>query len=107
MTPGFLFFFQEGGRSGPGFSVFLIQMLAFVAIIYFLMIRPKMRQEKKHRERLSQLKKGDEVVTSGGIVGKIVHLTDTELTIKSDEARLLIVRERVAEVRGEMASKGR
>ena len=100
MTPGLLFFFQGNGGSGPGFSVFLLQMLAFVAIIYFLMIRPKMQQEKKHRQRLSQLRKGDEVVTAGGIVGKVVHLTDTELTIKSDEARLRVARERVAEVRG-------
>ncbi len=105
MTPGLLFFFQDGGRTGPGFSVFILQMLGFVAIIYFLMIRPKMQQEKKHRERLSQLRKGDEIVTAGGIVGKIVHLTDTELTIKSDDARLRVARERVAEVRGEKESK--
>lgn len=106
MTPGLLFFFQGGGGSGPGFSVFLIQMLAFVAIIYFLMIRPKMQQEKRHRERVAQLKKGDEIVTAGGIVGKIVHITDTELTIKSDEARLRVSRDRVAEIRGEAPSKG-
>lgn len=81
-------------------------MLAFVAIIYFLMIRPKMQQEKKHRQRISELRKGDEVVTSGGIVGKIVHLTDTELTIKSDEARLRVARDRVAEIRSETQSKG-
>lgn len=106
MTPAVLFFFQaNGGRTGPGFSLFLLQMLAFVAIIYFLMIRPKMKQEREHRERLTRLRKGDEVVTAGGVVGKIVHLTDTELTIKSDEARLRIARDRVAEVRGDAPGK--
>lgn len=105
MTPAVLFFFQANGRSGPGFSLFLLQMLAFVAIIYFLMIRPKMKQEREHRERLSRLRKGDEVVTAGGIVGKILHITDNELTIKSDESRLKVARDRVAEVRGEATEK--
>ena len=105
MSAGLLFFFQTQPRSGPGFSLFLFQMLAFVGIIYFLMIRPKMQQEKKHRERLSRLRKGDEVVTAGGIVGKIVHMTDTELTIKSDDARLRVARERIAEVRGDEGSQ--
>jgi len=105
VTPAVLFYFQTGGRSGPGFSLFMIQMLAFVAIIYFLMIRPKMKQEREHRERLSKLSKGDEVVTAGGIVGKIIHLTDNELTIKSDESRLKVARDRVAEVRGDPNAK--
>ncbi len=84
-------------------SIFLLQMLAFVAIIYFLMIRPKVQQEKKHRERLKQLRRGDDIVTAGGIVGKITELRDDRLTIKSGESRFIIVRDRVAEVitRGE------
>lgn len=85
---------------GPGLGIFFIQMLAFIAIIYFLMLRPKIQQEKRHRERLKQLKKGDEVVTAGGIMGTIVHLRDTDLTIRSGETRLEIVRDRIAEVRG-------
>jgi preprotein translocase subunit YajC len=95
-----LLMLQESTR-GPGISIFLLQMLAFVAIIYFLMIRPKMQQEKRHRARLKGLRRGDEIVTSGGIVGKITELRDDHLTIKSGESRFIIVRDRVAEVRGE------
>jgi preprotein translocase subunit YajC len=84
---------------GPGLGIFFIQMLAFIAIIYFLMLRPKIQQEKRHRERLKQLKKGDEIVTAGGVVGTIVHLRDHDLTIKSGETRLEIQRDRIAEVR--------
>lgn len=105
MNHELLFLFQAQGRTGPGFSIFLFQMLAFVAIIYFLMIRPKMRQEKQHRERLAQLRKGDEVVTAGGIVGKVVHLNDHHVTIRSDESRLVVARARIAEINNQEEAK--
>lgn len=85
-------------RSGPSMSLFFLQMLAFVAIIYFLMIRPKVQQEKRHKARLAELRKGDEIVTAGGVVGKIVRINENELTIKSDETRLVVKRDRIAEV---------
>jgi preprotein translocase YajC subunit len=52
-------------------AIFLFQMLAILGIFYFLIIRPKVQQEKKHRERLNQVKRGDEIVTAGGIVGEV------------------------------------
>ena len=91
----------SGAQGGPGLGIFLFQMLAFIAIIYFLMIRPKVQQEKRHRERLSDLKKGDSVVTVGGIKGKIVHIKDDEVTIKSAESRLVIQRDRIADIGGD------
>ncbi len=87
---------QTGGR---GLMVFVFQMAAIIAIFYFLIIRPKVQQERKHRERLQQLKRGDEVVTAGGIVGEIVHLKDDRVTIRSGESRLVIQRDRIAEIR--------
>lgn len=87
---------QTGGR---GLLVFVFQMAAIIAIFYFLIIRPKVQQERKHRERLQQLKRGDEVVTAGGIVGEIVHLKDDRITIKSGESRLVVQRDRIAEIR--------
>jgi len=99
LTPNVLLFLQaEPSRTGPGMSLFFLQMLAFVAIIYFLMIRPKVQQEKRHKARLAELRKGDEVVTAGGVVGKIVRLNENELTIKSEETRLVVKRDRIAEV---------
>ncbi len=87
---------QTGGR---GLMVFVFQMAAIIAIFYFLIIRPKVQQERKHRERLQQLKRGDEVVTAGGIVGEIVHLKDDRVTIRSGESRLVVQRDRIAEIR--------
>ena len=85
-------------RAPGGSSWFLIQMLLIFAIIYFFMIRPKVKQERQHRERVTQLRKGDEVVTAGGIVGEIVHLTDDRVTIKSGESRFIVMRERIADI---------
>ncbi len=76
----------------------MVQMALIFAIIYFLMIRPKVKQERKHREQVSQLRKGDQVVTAGGIVGEIVHLKDDRVTVKSGESRFVVMRDRIANV---------
>ena len=93
----FLLFAPSGG-GGPGFGIFLFQMAAFIGIIYFLLIRPRSQQEKRHRARLAEISRGDRLVTNGGIVGEVVKVKDDEFTIKSGESRLVIQRGRVAEV---------
>jgi preprotein translocase subunit YajC len=97
-----------GGRST--LLPFVFQVVAIFAIFYFVMIRPQQRQRKQHEERLKNLKRGDEVVTSGGIIGKVVHIVETtkdgkpattlddRITIKSDESRLIVERGRIARV---------
>ncbi|HEY5651845.1 MAG TPA: preprotein translocase subunit YajC [Acidimicrobiia bacterium] len=99
MTPETLFLFAPSGEGGSGgMTIFFVQMLAIVAIFYFLIIRPKTQQEKRHRERLEQIKKGDRILTVGGIVGEIVHIKEDEITVKSGESRLVIQRDRVASI---------
>jgi preprotein translocase subunit YajC len=99
VVPETLFLFAPSGQGGGGgLTIFFVQMLAIVAIFYFLIIRPKVQQEKKHRERLSQIKKNDRIVTVGGIVGDVVHIKDDLITIKSGESRILVQRERVADI---------
>ena len=101
MTPStlLLLFAPSGTAGGRGLGIFLFQMAAFIAIIYFLLIRPKVQQEKKHREQLTQIRRGDEVVTMGGIVGEVVHVKEDRLTVKTGEARIIVQRDRIAEVR--------
>lgn len=79
-------------------TIFFVQMLAIVAIFYFLIIRPKVQQDKKHREKLATIKRGDRVVTVGGIIGEVVHLKDDQITLKSGESRLVVQRDRVADI---------
>jgi preprotein translocase subunit YajC len=92
---------SQGSR---GLLTLVWYVVGFGAIFYFLIIRPKAQQEKKHRERISQLKRGDKVVTVGGILGEVVHLKEDRVTIKSGESRLIIQRDRVADILDESSS---
>jgi preprotein translocase subunit YajC len=68
-------------------------------IFWFLILRPQQKQRRQHEEMLKQIKKGDEVVTAGGIIGKVVHVQDDErVVITSENTRLLIERARIARV---------
>lgn len=98
-----------GGSPGAGMSLFFVQMVAIVAIFYFLIIRPKMQQEKRHKERLESIKTRDEIITAGGIIGEVVHVKDDRVTVKSGESRFIVQRERIAVVRspGEPAGADR
>lgn len=64
-----------------GLASFLPMMLIFIIGAYFLMIRPQNKRVKAHRKLLSELTKGDEVVTIGGIVGKVVKLSEDFVTL--------------------------
>ena len=59
----------------PGWLQFL-PIVGMVAIFWFLIIRPQMRQQKAHREKVAAVKKGDQVVTAGGLVGKVIKVDD-------------------------------
>jgi preprotein translocase subunit YajC len=69
-----------GGLSDPMIQ-FLPIILMFV-VLYFLMIRPQMKRQKDHKGMMEGLKKGDEVVTSGGVVGKIVKVGESYVTLE-------------------------
>lgn len=84
--------------------MFMFQMVAIIAIFYFLIIRPRSQQEKKHKERLQQIKRGDDIVTTGGIIGSVIHVKDDRLTIKSGESRLIVQRDRVSDILGDQPS---
>jgi preprotein translocase subunit YajC len=90
--------------AGGGSSDFLIQLMPIVlmfVIFYFLLFRPQQQRMKQHREMLANVRRGDTVVTSGGIVGKITKVIDErelELEIASD-TRVRVVRHMISEVR--------
>ncbi|MEX0891413.1 MAG: preprotein translocase subunit YajC [Gemmatimonadota bacterium] len=87
------------GAGSPGL-VMLINISAFVLILYFLLIRPQRKMAQRHKEMISSLQKGDEVVTEGGIIGTIVHLAEDRLTLKTGETRIVVVRGKVARKAG-------
>ena len=69
---------------------------AIFLIFYFLLIRPQRKQQKAHDEMVKALTRGDEVVTIGGIIGRIIHLTDDRVTIKTaEDTRLEVERSKI------------
>lgn len=100
MTHGLstLLLFAPSGQQGPGMTVFIIQIALFIAIFYFLLIRPQSQQRKKHQALLASLQKGDQIVTSGGVIGEVIHLKDNEITIRSGESRFLVTRSAITNI---------
>ena len=85
----------SGGAGGfLGNPMFMI--LAMFAIMYFLVIRPQSKKAKEHQKMLSELKKGYDVSTSGGLIGKITGMKDSEVTLQIQEGvRVRVLRSAV------------
>ena len=89
----------QAAPTGPAPSPLLqmVPILVVMGIMYFLMIRPQMRKQKAHQEFLTKLKRGDEVLTTGGILGRIEGLTDLYITLEiAQGVRIKIVRSQIA-----------
>ena len=91
----------DGGPSGM--IVLVVQLLALVGIFYFLLIRPQSQARKKHAEMLASLKKGDEVVTAGGVIGKVREIKDTRVTIESGTSQVVVERSRIVQIGNEVS----
>ena len=105
----------QGAPGGGGsFGPLIFEIAAFAAIFYFIVMRPQQKQRREHETSLKSLKKGDEIVTAGGIVGEVIHIRETSkdgganrlddrVTIKSGESRLVVERGRIDRVIGATA----
>jgi len=90
---------QPGTGTGQQTSWYttLVPLVIIFAIFYFLMIRPQQRQQKKHREMLTAMRKGDKVVTRGGIHGTIYGMNETTVTVEvTENVRMKFSREAIA-----------
>lgn len=83
----------QGGEAGQGgFQAFIPLILMFV-IFYFLLIRPQQKKTKEHRAMITNLKKGDKIITGGGIHGRITGMDDATLTVEiADRVRVKVNR---------------
>jgi preprotein translocase subunit YajC len=70
------------GTGGPGAMLSFLPLLLIFVVFYFLLIRPQQKRAKQHQEMLGKLKKNDEVMTSGGIYGKVVALAENVVTLE-------------------------
>src|SRR4249919_849826 len=81
-----------GAPAGAG-TTSLIMMAVFVVIFYFLLIRPQQKKQKEHQAMLSKIAAGDEVVTSGGILGRVIEVGDNFITLEiADNVRIKVQR---------------
>jgi preprotein translocase subunit YajC len=103
--------FQAPSGSGGGLTVLLLQMAAIGLVFYFLILRPSGQARKKHAELLTNLKKGDEVMTSGGLIGKVRDIKEVEtggakeirVTLETGTASVVVERSRIVRIGGTSA----
>jgi preprotein translocase YajC subunit len=113
VTPLFLAIMAQGQSSGSGLSVLVLQMAAIGLVFYFLILRPSGQARKRHAELLRTLKKGDEIMTSGGIIGRVKDIKEVEgdglkevrVTVESGTSTVVIERSRIVRV-GSSAATG-
>ena len=79
-------FYAADAAAGSG--SLLLMMVVMLAVMYFLMIRPENKRKKQAEEMRNNLKKGDQITTIGGIVGKIVQVTDENIVIETSDDRV-------------------
>ena len=79
----------------------IVPTMLIIGIMYFLMIRPQQKRLKEHRDMVASIRRGDTVVTSGGIIGKVAKVDENELQVDiADGVKIKVVRSTVSEVRG-------
>jgi preprotein translocase subunit YajC len=86
--------------AGPSIITQLLFFLPLILIFYFLLIRPQQQRAKKHAEMVAAIKRGDTVVTSGGLIGKVNKVSDTEISLDlADNVRVRVIKQMIIEVR--------
>lgn len=90
-----------GGKEGGGIVGLLLPMAIVFGIFYLLLIRPQQKQQKKVKAMLASMQKGDEVITRGGIYGKIYGIADNTVTLEiASNVRIKISREYIGAIVG-------
>jgi len=90
---------QTGTAAPGGQFQFALLMAAFIALFYFMLIRPQQKRAKEHQALVSKLAAGDEVVTTGGLLGKVTDVGDTFVTLEiADGVRVKVQKVQIAQL---------
>ncbi len=102
---------QAQTGSGGGLTILLLQMAAIGLVFYFLILRPSGQARKRHAQLLANLKKGDEIMTSGGLLGRVKDIKEVEsdgvkevrVTVETGSATVVVERSRIVRVGSQSA----
>lgn len=90
--------YAQGAPGGEGIS-FIIPIVLMFAIMYFLLLRPQQKRMREHKEMVANVRRGDTVVTSGGIIGKVVKVDEKELQVEiAQGVRVKVLRSTLSDV---------
>jgi preprotein translocase subunit YajC len=105
---GALALLQAEPVANRGFLILIIYVVSFGMIAWFLLIKPQRRAQQQHLTMLSSLKRNDEVMTEGGIIGTIVHMAEDRVTIRTGEnTRIVVARGKISRIISGTASDTR
>jgi len=94
---------QPGGEGPLGMLMSFLPFLLIILVFYFLILRPQQKRQKERQNLLSSLKKGDKVITAGGIHGTVEAITDTMVTVRiADNVNVNLERSSIATIKGIM-----
>lgn len=93
--------YAQGAPGGSDFMIQLLPIILMFVIFYFLLLRPQQQRMKAHREMVANIRRGDTVVTAGGIIGKVIKVKeDGEIEVEiAENTRVRVVKGTVSEVR--------
>lgn len=97
------------GAGGGGFDLLgMLPIILMFVVLYFLMIRPQMKRAKEHKSMIEALQAGDEVVTAGGVVGRVAKIDESYITLQvADNVEIMVQRPSVQLVLPKGTFKGR
>jgi len=91
--------YAQDAAAAPGGLMSFLPLIVIFAVFYFMLIRPQMKRAKEHKQLVAQLSKGDEVITNGGLLGKITDVSDSFVTLElADNLQIKLQRQAVANV---------
>ncbi|MDA7949006.1 MAG: preprotein translocase subunit YajC [Hyphomicrobiaceae bacterium] len=92
--------YAQGAPGGGDFFIQILPFLLIFVIMYFMLIRPQQRRVKEHREMVAALRRGDTVVTAGGLVGKVTKVDEAEVEVQvAKDVKVKVVRSTISDVR--------
>ena len=91
--------YAQSASQQPSMLASFIPLILIFLVFYFLLIRPQQKKQKEHKKLLESIKRGDEILTSGGIVGKVIKAEEEKLTVEiSNGVNVILYRSTVADV---------